>query len=145
MHPSDRVIAAEVVVPECDLLAVSANGYGKRTPLEEYRVQGRGGQGITAMKVSERNGLLAAARVVCENDSIMLVSTHGMVIRVPAAQISRIGRTTQGVGVMRLHNDDRVASITIIRSTLDEEIAAVEEASVAPNGATSTNGRDPEA
>jgi DNA gyrase subunit A len=145
MHPGDRVIAAEAVVPDCDLLAVSANGYGKRTPLDEYRVQGRGGQGITAMKVSERNGPLAAARVVCDSDSIMLVSTHGMVIRVPAAQISRIGRATQGVGVMRLHNDDRVASITIIRSTLDEEIAAVEEASVAPNGATSTNGRDPEA
>ena len=145
MHPGDRVIAAEAVVPDCDLLAVSANGYGKRTPLDEYRVQGRGGQGITAMKVSERNGSLAAARVVCDSDSIMLVSTHGMVIRVPAAQISRIGRATQGVGIMRLHNDDRVASITIIRSTLDEEIAAVEEASVAPDGATSANGRDPEA
>lgn len=147
MKREDRVIAAEVVVPDCDLMVVSANGYGKRTPLEEYRVQSRGGLGITAMKVSERNGPLAAARVVCDTDTIMLVSTHGMVIRVPAVQISRIGRATQGVGVMRIHNDDVVASITLIRTVQDEEIADVEEASVAPtsppNGSP-TNGRDPE-
>ncbi|CCF86267.1 DNA gyrase subunit A [Nitrolancea hollandica] len=144
MNHEDRVIAAEVVAPDCDLLVVSANGYGKRTPLDEYRVQNRGGLGITAMKVTERNGPLAAARVVCDTDTIMLVSTHGMVIRVPAAQISRIGRATQGVGIMRVHNDDVVASLTVIRTTQDEEIANVEEASVAPTGGTSTNGRDPE-
>ncbi len=145
MHHGDRVIAAEVVAPDCDLLVVSANGYGKRTPLDEYRVQSRGGLGITAMKVTERNGPLAAARVVCDTDTIMLVSTHGMVIRVPAAQISRIGRATQGVGIMRVHNDDLVASITLIRTTQDEEIADMEEASVAPTSATPTNGRDLEA
>lgn len=144
MHEADRVIAAEVVVPDCDLLVVSANGYGKRTPLHEYRVQNRGGLGITAMKVTERNGPLAAARVVCDTDTIMLVSTHGMVIRVPASQISQIGRATQGVGIMRVHNDDLVASITVIRTTQDEEIANVEEASVAPAGETSTNGLAPE-
>ncbi len=145
MHDGDRVIAAEVVTPDCDLLVVSANGYGKRTPLDEYRVQSRGGLGITAMKVTERNGPLAAARVVCDTDTIMLVSTHGMVIRVPAAQISRIGRATQGVGIMRVHNDDLVASITLIRTTQDEEIADMEEASVAPTSGTPTNGRDLEA
>ncbi len=144
MNHDDRVIAAEVVAPDCDLLVVSANGYGKRTPLDEYRVQNRGGLGITAMKITERNGPLAAARVVCDTDTIMLVSTHGMVIRVPAAQISRIGRATQGVGIMRVHNDDVVASLTVIRTTQDEEIANVEEASVAPTSGTSTNGRDPE-
>jgi DNA gyrase subunit A len=145
MNPEDRVIAAEVVAPDCDLLVVSANGYGKRTPLDEYRVQYRGGHGITAMKVTERNGPLAAARVVCDTDTIMLVSTHGMVIRVPAEQISRIGRATQGVGIMRVHNDDLVASITVIRTTQDEEIANVEEASVAPASEPSTNGLKPEA
>ncbi len=145
MNPEDRVIAAEVVAPDCDLLVVSANGYGKRTPLDEYRVQYRGGHGITAMKVTERNGPLAAARVVCDTDTIMLVSTHGMVIRVPAEQISRIGRATQGVGIMRVHNDDLVASLTVIRTTQDEEIANVEEASVAPASETSTNGLKPEA
>lgn len=145
MHPEDRVIAAEVVAPDCDLLVVSANGYGKRTPLDEFRVQNRGGLGITAMKVTERNGPLAAARVVCDTDTVMLVSTHGMVIRVPAAQISQMGRATQGVGIMRVHNDDLVASITVIRTTQDEQIANVEEASVAPTGGTSTNGRNLEA
>ncbi|HEU4793218.1 MAG TPA: hypothetical protein VFS96_06145, partial [Nitrolancea sp.] len=66
-------------------------------------------------------------------------------IRVPAAQISRIGRATQGVGIMRVHNDDLVASITLIRTTQDEEIADMEEASVAPTSGTPANGRDLEA
>jgi DNA gyrase subunit A len=144
MGPGDRVIAAEVVVPDGDLLAASANGFGKRTPLAEYRSQGRGGSGITAMKVSERNGVLAAARVVCETDTIMLVSTHGMVIRVPAAQISQVGRATQGVSIMRLQDNDLIASITVIRTSQDAEIADVAEASVTQATATSANGRQAE-
>jgi len=129
MQPGDRVIAAEVVQPDQDLLVVSANGYGKRTALSEFRVQGRGGQGVTAMKITERNGPVAAARVVTDTDSIMLVSQRGMVIRVPAEQISCIGRMTQGVSIMRLQEQDQVASVTVIRTPEDAEMADLEEAS----------------
>ncbi|MBX6343143.1 MAG: DNA gyrase subunit A, partial [Thermomicrobiaceae bacterium] len=136
----DRVIAAEVVRPDADLLVVSEHGYGKRTPLSEYRVQSRGGVGITAMKLTERNGAIAAARVVDESDVIMLVSVRGMVIRVPAGQISRIGRATQGVMVMRVQEGDRVASITVIPNARDAEMADVEEAAAGATGGPSPNG-----
>lgn len=145
MAEGDRVIAAEVVRDDQDLLVVSANGYGKRTPLEEFRVQGRGGYGVMVMRMTERNGPVAAARVVEETDQVMLVSQQGMVIRVPAEQISQIGRSTQGVSIMRLHEDDRVASVTIIRTPEDAEMADLEEAAADPESTISDNGQAPPA
>ncbi|HET9014842.1 MAG TPA: DNA gyrase subunit A, partial [Thermomicrobiaceae bacterium] len=142
MEDGDRVIGAEVVQPDADLLVVSQNGFGKRTPLTEFRVTNRGGAGVTAIRRSERNGLVAAARVVNATDTIMLVSTRGMVIRIPAGQVSCIGRTTQGVAIMRLQESDQVASLTLIRTAEDEEIADLEEASAIAPIADSPNGHD---
>lgn len=134
--PDDvQVIAAEVVNPESDLLVISENGYGKRTALSEFRVQRRGGSGVSAMKLSKRNGRLSAARVVDETDTVMLVTERGMVIHVPVRQISRIGRATQGVSVMRLGGKDHVASITPITAEDEEEIEAadIEQDDVEPD------------
>ncbi len=127
MSEGERVIAAEVVLPDTDLLVISENGYGKRTALDEFRVQRRGGGGVSAMKLSKRNGRLAAARVVDETDTVMLVTERGMVIHVPASQISQIGRATQGVSVMRLADGDHVASITPIAAEDEQEIAEIDE------------------
>ncbi|HET9017146.1 MAG TPA: DNA gyrase C-terminal beta-propeller domain-containing protein, partial [Thermomicrobiaceae bacterium] len=142
MEDGDRVIGAEVVQPDADLLVVSQNGFGKRTPLTGFRVTNRGGAGVTAIRTSERNGLVAAARVVSATDTIMLVSTRGMVIRIPAGQVSCIGRTTQGVAIMRLQEGDQVASLTLIRTAEDEEIADLEEASATAPIVDSPNGHD---
>ncbi|HUZ03555.1 MAG TPA: DNA gyrase subunit A [Thermomicrobiaceae bacterium] len=142
MEAGDRVIGAEVVQPDANLLIVSRNGYGKRTPLAEFRVQGRGGGGVTAIRTSDRNGPVAAARVVNPTDTIMLVSTRGMVIRIPSGQISCIGRTTQGVSIMRLQEGDQVASLTVIRTEEDEEIADLEEASAIAPLTDNPNGHD---
>jgi len=131
MGDGEQVIASEVVIPDADLLVISQNGYGKRTALDEFRVQRRGGGGVSAMKLSQRNGSLAAARVVDESVTVMLVTERGMVIHVPVRQISRIGRATQGVSVMRLAEGDRVASITPISA---EEEPEVSEDGVVPNG-----------
>jgi DNA gyrase subunit A len=117
MDDGDRVVAAEVVNPESDLLVISSNGYGKRTPLAEFRRQGRGGLGVTAMKTTDRNGPVAVAQVVDEQDNIMVITERGMVIRVQAWQISRIGRSTQGVGIMRVNPGDRVASLTRVQAS----------------------------
>jgi DNA gyrase subunit A len=143
MPGSARVIAAEVAAPEGDILIVSANGYGKRTPLSEFRNQGRGGQGVTAIKMVERNGPVACARVVQETDTVMIMSNQGKVIRVPVEQISQLGRATQGVAVMRVYESDQVASLTVIRSDEDEELANVTE-EAAQNPSPSDNGREPE-
>ncbi|MGA7670404.1 MAG: DNA gyrase subunit A [Nitrolancea sp.] len=131
MASNELVIAAEVVLPDADLLVISQHGYGKRTSLDEFRVQRRGGGGVSAMKLSKRNGALAAARVVDESDSVMLVTERGMIIHVPARQISQIGRATQGVSVMRLADGDRVASITPINAEEEQEIS---ESDIVPNG-----------
>jgi DNA gyrase subunit A len=144
MATKNRVIAAEVVQPDADLFVISRNGYGKRTPLEEFHRRGRGGTGVTAMKMTERNGLLAAARVINDDDSLMMVSERGMVIRVAANQISRIGRTTQGVSVMRLNDGDQLASITRISTDVEAELADVTEASVGDSTMSSPNGVDHE-
>ncbi len=145
---SGRVIAAEVARPDADLLVVSEHGFGKRTPLSEFRGQGRGGKGVTAMKISSRNGELACARVVEDTDTVMIMSNQGKVIRVVADQISRIGRSTQGVSVMKLYEGDQVASLTVIRTGQDEQLADVAEDAATGSGtdddpSTSDNGSEP--
>ncbi len=144
MNDDEHVIAAEVVQPESDLLVISEHGYGKRTSLDEFHVQRRGGSGVSAMKLSPRNGPLAAARVVDDSDTVMLVTERGMVIHVPAVQISRIGRATQGVSVMRLADGDRVASITPISAEEEapESEDGVESEGVEPS-MTVPNGKEP--
>lgn len=110
----DQVIAFDVIDPERDLLVVSELGMGKRTDIDQYRVQSRGGKGILAMKLTERTGEIIAAGMVAEEDTVMLMNTSGIAIRFSSRQISKIGRTTQGVRLMKLGKDESVASMTII-------------------------------
>ncbi len=110
----DQVIAFEVECPGHDLLVVSANGLGKRTDISKYRSQGRGGKGIQAMRLTDRTGKIVAAGMVAPEDAVMLMNTRGIAIRIAAAQISLIGRTTQGVTLMKLGRGEQVASMTII-------------------------------
>ena len=110
----DQVIAFEVEQAGRDLLVVSANGLGKRTAMSQYRSQGRGGKGIQAMRLTDRTGKIVAAGMVAPEDAVMLMNTRGIAIRIAASQISRIGRTTQGVTLMKLRNGEQVASVTII-------------------------------
>jgi DNA gyrase subunit A len=114
LGPTDKVIAFDVVKPEKDLLVVSARGLGKRTDLNHYRSQGRGGKGIQAMKLTSRTGKIVAAGMVAPEDAVMLMSTRGIAIRISASTISKIGRTTQGVTLMKLGANEEVASMTII-------------------------------
>ena len=114
LEKDDRVIAFEVVDPERDLLVVAARGLGKRTPIEQYRAQGRGGKGIQAMRLTERTGPIVAAGMVSPEDTVMLMNSRGIAIRITAEQISRIGRTTQGVTLMRLGPDEEIVSMTVI-------------------------------
>ena len=108
----DLVAGMVVVRPEADLLVVTERGFGKRTPIAEYPVHHRGGQGVFTLKVTPRVGKLAALRVVEDpEEEILLITASGMVLRTPIGAISRIGRQTQGVIVMRLANDDQVVGL----------------------------------
>jgi DNA gyrase subunit A len=93
------------------LLAVSENGFGKRTSTFEYRVTGRGGSGIVAMGMGKKNSAIIAAFPVEESDDLMLISNAGQTIRVPVSSISVQGRSAQGVVVFRLEGAERVVSV----------------------------------
>ncbi|MBO6756631.1 MAG: DNA gyrase subunit A [Roseibium sp.] len=111
---------AEMSAAEQVILTISANGYGKRTSSFEYRVTGRGGKGITAMAVTERNGELVASFPVEDNDQIMLVTDGGQLIRCPVDGIRIAGRATQGVIVFKTAEDEKVVAVERI-SEVDED------------------------
>jgi DNA gyrase subunit A len=108
----DAVAGMATVVEGGDLLVITQRGYGKRTPLAEYPVKHRAGQGVFTLKVTDRVGKLSALRVVHDpEEEILVISASGMVLRTSVGAISRIGRQTQGVIVMRIAPDDQVVAI----------------------------------
>ncbi|MGN6484235.1 MAG: DNA gyrase subunit A [Thermomicrobiales bacterium] len=129
----DTVIASDVVADGKDLLVVAAKGLGKRTDIDQYRSQGRGGKGIQAMRLTSRTGKIVAAGMTGPDDTIMLMNSRGIAIRIAANQISRIGRTTQGVTLMRLGDGEEVVSMTVIEPkdpTATARLTGVEETTV---------------
>ncbi len=134
----DRVIAFDVIDADKDLLVVSELGMGKRTAMDQYRMQSRGGKGILAMKLTDRTGDIIAAGMVSEENSVMLMNTSGIAIRFSAQHISRIGRTTQGVRLMKLGASEAVASMTIIEPkdpASEAQLGDLEESEVGSEGA----------
>lgn len=111
LEQGDVVVGLDVVDPTAALLAVSEKGFGKRTPMEEYRLQARGGKGIITMKVTERTGKVVGVQMVREEDELMLVTDTGRVIRFPARDVSVIGRNTQGVRLIELDGEERVVAV----------------------------------
>jgi DNA gyrase subunit A len=111
LREGDEVIAVNIAEDDADLLVVTENGYGKRTRVSEYPVKGRGGMGVKTVQLTEARGYLAGSRVVREGYQVMLISTGGTVIRIPVDDIKRLGRSTQGVIVMRLREGEVVSSL----------------------------------
>ncbi len=103
-----------------DVLTASANGYGKRTPLADFPRHGRGGQGVIALQTTERNGLLVGAVSVYADDELMLISDQGTLVRTPVAEVSCVGRNTQGVTLIRLGKDEHLVQIERIQRVDDE-------------------------
>ena len=113
---SDEVIGMVVASDEKTLLSVTENGYGKRTPISEYRLINRGGSGVINIQCSERNGKVVSISSLTDNEDVIFISKDGIIIRVPATDISVIGRNTQGVRVMKLEEKDRVvAAVKVAR------------------------------
>ena len=96
------------------LLVVTENGYGKRTDLSEYRLQGRGGSGIKTAKATPKTGNLVASKALTDEEDLIVISQRGQVIRTAISSIAVLSRSTQGVRIMRLEEGDRVASATCI-------------------------------
>jgi DNA gyrase subunit A len=114
LRDKDIVVGATLTEPGTTLLAVTEHGYGKRTPVDEYRQTRRGGVGVTTLKVTDKTGKVVAVRSVRETDELMLLSQKGIALRTSAKQVPEIGRSTQGVRLMRLDEGDRLAAIAPI-------------------------------
>ncbi|MGI6596906.1 MAG: DNA gyrase subunit A [bacterium] len=112
LDPGDEVVSMDVPLAGADLLVVCTNGYGKRTPLPEFRPQGRGGKGLIAIRTSKRNGPVVEMRVVREDDDLMLITAGGVIIRIAARDIPKQGRAAQGVTLMRPDEDDTVVALS---------------------------------
>ncbi len=141
----DQDVVGMVVIEngDRDILAISANGYGKRSSLDEYRIQSRGGKGIITMKTNQKTGRLVAIKGVQPNDDLMIVTHNGLMIRMDVAGISTLGRNTQGVRLINLKPGDAIADVT--RLVVEEEVdTAVAGDGLPTDGELSTNGTPPE-
>jgi DNA gyrase subunit A len=123
--PGDQVIAL-IILQDGLVLSATANGYGKLTERDEFPLQGRGGQGVIAIQTSERNGTLVGALQVAADDEIMLITSAGTLVRTPVADVSVMGRNTQGVRLIRLDESDRLVGIERVEQ--DAESAGDSEA-----------------
>jgi DNA gyrase subunit A len=121
LRKGDELIAIEVARDESDLLVVTDNGYGKRTRVEEYPRKGRGTMGVLTIRLVESRGKLAGAMVVRDTQQVMLISVNGTATRTSVNGISRMGRNTQGVTLMRLRDGDRLSSVALVAEQPDDD------------------------
>jgi len=125
--PGDEDVIS-LITPDADglVLTASENGFGKLTPVEDFPLHGRGGQGVIAMQTSERNGRLVAATQVSTSDELMLMSSSGTLVRVRASEISVMGRNTQGVRLIRLDDGERLIGVEAV--TAEDEVGEIADA-----------------
>jgi DNA gyrase subunit A len=121
LREGDAVIAMEVVREAGTMLTVSEHGYGKRTELDEYRVQSRGGLGIINIHTTDRNGRVVGIAYVHDEDELMLITQQGKVLRMVAGDIRTIGRATQGVRLIDIEESDRVVSTARVAEKDEDE------------------------
>ena len=135
LRKDDEVISINIAEDDADLLVVTENGFGKRTRVSEYPVKGRGGMGVKTVQLTEARGYLVGSRVVRDGYQVMLISTAGTVIKIPVEDVKRLGRSTQGVIVMRLRGDDeRVSALAPVVES-DETNGDAEPAEEEPSDA----------
>ena len=123
LDDDDEVIGMESVIAggKATLLAITENGFGKRTELDEYRVQKRGGRGVITYKITPKTGKLVGVRIATEEDDVMLITDTGTIIRLKVNEISILGRSTQGVTLMRTNDGGKVVSIETLTPEIENE------------------------
>ncbi len=121
LDEDDEVIGMQSIIngEKATLLAITENGFGKRTELDEYRVQIRGGKGVITYKITPKTGNLVGVRIATEEDEVMLVTDTGTIIRLKVSEISILGRSTQGVTLMRTNNGGKVVSIETLKPEIE--------------------------
>jgi DNA gyrase subunit A len=133
----NAVLAMDVARDDQELLVVTENGYGKRTPISDYPVKGRGTMGVRTIQLTENKGALAGALVVREHQELVFISQNGMVQRTSVRGINRYGRASQGVRVMNIRDDDQVSAVALV---VDSEATAAPVLGDEPVGGPEVNG-----
>jgi len=126
----DEVIGMEVVDPTATgstIFTVTENGYGKRTDLDEYRGQSRGGKGLITIKTSERNGMVVDVMQVADDNELMVITDQGKILRVPVSGFSVIGRNTQGVRLMVTEDQEKIVAVAKLAESDDDVEEGSEE------------------
>ena len=126
LEDDDEVVSMQLVQPGEELMVVTSKGYGKRTPVEEYKVQTRGGKGLLTYDKSKfsKTGMLVGALIVDDDDEVLLINSEGTIIRIKAADVSKLGRATQGVKIMRADDDVNIISIAKVIREDEHEMDA---------------------
>lgn len=127
LDSDDEVVGMEVLEENNEILIVTRNGYGKRTPASEYRVQGRGGKGIKTCNVTDKNGALVSMKAVNGEEDLMLITTGGVLIRIPVDGISSMGRNTIGVKLISIKENDNEYVATVAKVEKEEELSEDQE------------------
>ena len=140
LEKDDEVVSMQLVEPGQELLVVTRNGYGKRTRVEDYKIQVRGGKGLLTYDTAKfkKTGELVGAMVVSEDDEIMLINSDGIIIRMKASEVSRLGRATQGVKIMSVNEDANI--IALAKVARDDSIEEKEESQ--ENQTTNDDGQE---
>ena len=125
LEGDDEVVTIEIVDTESTMMAITENGYGKRTSFDEYRTQSRGGKGIISIQTTDRNGKVVSAHAVTDEHRLMLISEGGQMICIGASDLRVIGRNTQGVRLFNLKEGDKLVSAAVLDP--EEELPEVPE------------------
>jgi len=137
----DRVVGMVCVVDPVkeSVLVVSEKGYGKRSEVDEYRVTNRGGKGVKTINITDKTGNLIAIKIVVDNDDLMIINKSGVTIRMDVHELRVMGRATQGVRLIRLDDDDEIASVAKVEVQDEIQKPAESDAALSGNNETGTN------
>ncbi|MGV3488551.1 MAG: DNA gyrase subunit A [Tuberibacillus sp.] len=135
LSENDEVVGMGIIEEDNDILIVTNKGYGKRTPIDEYRIQTRGGKGIKTCNITDKNGEMIALRTVKEDEDLMIITQSGIIIRTAVSGISRLGRNTMGVKLIRMGEGDEVATVARIQKEDEDNDSTV-------NGVEQTDQQD---
>ena len=139
LRDDDYVVDMDIIDPECEVLTVTSNGYGKRCSLDEYRLQGRAGKGVAAGVINDETGRLVNLKLIKPGQDVMLIADNGVIIRVNSDEIRRIGRATKGVRIMKLKGDTRVVCVSLTEHVDEPQIEAAGGENEGATATTSEN------
>jgi DNA gyrase subunit A len=127
LRNGDIVVGAEIAEKDTEILVVTQNGFGKRTPVDEYRLQSRGGKGIITCNITEKNGDVVTLKSVTGEEDLMIITASGIIIRTPVEYISKQGRNTQGVRLIKLGENGEVATVAVVEKEQEQNVEDTEE------------------